>query len=372
MSISLPDEVAWVLNLLGFMWPEADEDKLRAAAQAWRDFGAEVVRINHDTRLVAAQVASENRGAQIDAFETYWHGVGGSGGDFAHAKEAADHMATALDGMALLVEGVKVAVITQLGILAGEIIADQVAAPETLGLSEGVAAGEIIVTRGIIRRIIQEGIHRIGQEIVRNLKGRVLELFRRILATALRRAATGAVVAGVADAGKQELDINIFHTRKGFDVTELAGATGTGAVLGAVVPRVRPRTGPHSRFMNPVEGGRLPEYTKKVGTRGTLHLPGAEPLSLKSGEDGPSMAVRGKGINGFNGNQLLHVEGHAAAQMRTTGAMGADLEINRIPCTKGNGGGCDGLLPKMLPEGARLRIYGPDGYYKEYTGLPDR
>jgi hypothetical protein len=30
MSLTLPDDLTWVLNLLGFMWPEADEDKLRA------------------------------------------------------------------------------------------------------------------------------------------------------------------------------------------------------------------------------------------------------------------------------------------------------------------------------------------------------
>jgi hypothetical protein len=84
------------------------------------------------------------------------------------------------------------------------------------------------------------------------------------------------------------------------------------------------------------------------------------------------MAVRNKGINGFGGNQLLHVEGHAAAHMRTHGLKEADLEINRIPCEKGKGGGCNGQLPKMLPEGAKLRVYGPDGYHNEYIGLPDQ
>ena len=255
MSLTLPDDVAWILNLLGFMWPEADEDRLRASAQAWRDFGSEVVRINQDARLVAVRVSAENSGDSIDAFEQYWHGVGGGGGDFERAKEAADHMATALDGMAMLVEGVKIAVIAQLGILAAEIIADQVAAPETLGLSEGVAAGEILVTRGIVRRIIQEGIHRVGREIVQQLKGRVLELFRRILATALRRAVAGAVVAGGMDLAKQEIDINVFHSRTHIDLTEVAGATGTGAVLGAVAPgrtktRVVDRNGYRFTFDN--------------------------------------------------------------------------------------------------------------------------
>ena len=243
MSVTLPSELTWVLNILGFMWPEADEDKLKVSAQAWRDFGAEVVRINQDARLVAARVTSDNSGESIDSFERYWNGVGGPGGDFERAKEAADHMAAALDGMALLVEGVKGLIIFQLGLLAAEIIADQIAAPETLGASEALMAGEIIVTRGIVRRIIQEGIRKVGQEIVHGLKGRVLEIFRRILATALRRAVVGATVAGGLDIAKQEVDIHVFHSRTRFDGGELATVAGTGGLLGAVIPgrRAAPR-----------------------------------------------------------------------------------------------------------------------------------
>jgi hypothetical protein len=243
MSLTLPDDLTWVLNLLGFMWPEADEDKLRASAQAWRVFGAEVTRIKQEASLVAAQVTADNSSESIDAFERYWHGLGGGGGDFDRAKEAADHMATALDGMAALVVGVKWAVIAQLGALAAEIVGDQVAAPVTLGLSEGAMVGEVIITRGILRRIIQEGIHQVGREIVQQLKGRVLELLRRILATRLRRALAGATFAGGTDLAKQELDINVFHSRTHVDLRELGATTATGGVIAAVVPvRARDRS----------------------------------------------------------------------------------------------------------------------------------
>lgn len=137
--------------------------------------------------------------------------------------------------------------------------------------------------------------------------------------------------------------------------------------------QARPEHGPGSQYMDPVKGGRLPPYTEKGGTVGRLHVEGGgKPLDLQSGEKGPSMAVRGKGINGFTGNQLLHVEGHASAHMRVNHIQQADLEINRVPCEKGAGGGCNGLLPRMLPEGARIRVYGPHGYFKEYIGLPDK
>jgi hypothetical protein len=393
MSLTLPDDLTWVLNLLGFMWPQADEDKLRACAQAWRTFGADVTRVNQDAALVAAQVTANNTGGSIDAFDRYWHGVGGRGGDFDRAKEAADHMAVALDGMATLVEGVKIAIIAQLGLLAAEIIADQLAAPETLGLSEGVAAGELLITRGILRRIIRDGIHQVGREIVQQLKGRVLALFRGILATALRRAVAGAVVGGGADLAKQELDVNVFHSRTQIDLTEVGAAAGTGAVLGAVAPggknshggrhdknpaamagvRAPERLGANS-YRDPVAGGRLPKYTGPP-TRGIFHLPGHDTLSnypLRSQYDGPAREIPKDTFPGFNNLIRSHVEGHAAAIMRLHDMGPGDeaaLEINQAPCAGRNG--CTVNLPRMLPPGATLHIYGPDGYYKPWVGAPD-
>lgn len=39
MSIVLPGELDWVLDLLGFEWPNLDEDLIMQAAQEWLDFG---------------------------------------------------------------------------------------------------------------------------------------------------------------------------------------------------------------------------------------------------------------------------------------------------------------------------------------------
>ncbi len=150
-------------------------------------------------------------------------------------------------------------------------------------------------------------------------------------------------------------------------------AGGASEAGGRAAGKINPAEGgPKPQFMNPVESGRLPAYSEtQPKTVGTLHAEGRDPLPLRSGIQGPSQEVRGKGLPGFNGNQLMHVEGHAAAYMRTNGIAEADLEINRIPCTAGSGGGCEGNLPRMLPEGARLNVYGPGGWFKSYLGLPD-
>jgi hypothetical protein len=67
----------------------------------------------------------------------------------------------------------------------------------------------------------------------------------------------------------------------------------------------------------------------------------------------------------MNGNIKSHVEAHAAAVVRQQRLDEATLYINRVPCPGVRG--CDA----MLPRGARLHVYGPNGFRKRYTGLPD-
>jgi hypothetical protein len=120
-------------------------------------------------------------------------------------------------------------------------------------------------------------------------------------------------------------------------------------------------------FGDPVLAGRLPQFAGK--TQGILHVGGEEELPLISGYDGPSAEIAGKGLPGFNGHVLSHVEAHAAALMRLEEISEASLEINRIPCLGANG--CVANLPRMLPEGAQLNIWGPEGYFRTFIGLPD-
>jgi hypothetical protein len=132
-------------------------------------------------------------------------------------------------------------------------------------------------------------------------------------------------------------------------------------------------TDSRSRYMNPVEDRRIFSYAETYPkAAGVLHVAGQEQgIPLLSGISGPAEAVRGQGLPGFSGVQATHVEGHAAAYMRTNGIRSGNLEINRVPCEEGSGGGCNGLLPSMLPEGGILRVYGPEGYFKAFIGMPD-
>ncbi len=55
--------------------------------------------------------------------------------------------------------------------------------------------------------------------------------------------------------------------------------------------------------------------------------------------------------------------------MRQQNLSEATLYINKVPCPGPTG--CNAMLPRMLPEGAQLHVYGPNGFRQTYTGLPD-
>ncbi|HEY9472905.1 MAG TPA: DddA-like double-stranded DNA deaminase toxin, partial [Mycobacteriales bacterium] len=61
-----------------------------------------------------------------------------------------------------------------------------------------------------------------------------------------------------------------------------------------------------------------------------------------------------------------HVEVKFAMCMRARNITRATMVVNKIPCEREYG--CHELLPRFLPEGAELTVYGPDGFRHTYHG----
>ena len=112
----------------------------------------------------------------------------------------------------------------------------------------------------------------------------------------------------------------------------------------------------------------LPPYgTLGPKTSGVLRTTSGD-TPLISGYKGPSATLQGS-TPGMNYRIKAHVEAHAAAIMRNGGPQEGTLFINRVPCPGPTG--CASMLPRMLPQGAQLRVLGPDGYDQTFRGLPD-
>ncbi len=121
---------------------------------------------------------------------------------------------------------------------------------------------------------------------------------------------------------------------------------------------------------NPNIGGRVDGYGG-YKTEGQVHLDG-DPQDLGrrllSGRDGPfqNLPPAPRPGTGYNGRVLTHVEAHATALMRTRGVQRATLYLNRLPCPGGSG--CSAMLPRFVPQGSTLTVYGPDGFAQVIHG----
>jgi hypothetical protein len=153
MSVVLPEDLAWVLNLLGFNWPNIDEDELRAAAAADRRLAARAAAAQGHADAAREIIVSRNAGISIDAFSAH---AGKVSVHLGRLRQVYELTADALDAIALVVEGAKAAVVAQLVVLAGEIAAAAAASIFTFGLSDAAGLAATALTRITVQQILDE------------------------------------------------------------------------------------------------------------------------------------------------------------------------------------------------------------------------
>ncbi|MEV4622707.1 hypothetical protein AB0J74_28840 [Asanoa sp. NPDC049573] len=135
MSLDLPGELRSLLGVLGYTWPEADEDKLFEMGQAWLNFATTLDRLTTSTQAGASPVWSTNAGADITAFESWWTNENSPLATMRDGMPAAILTGTGLIICGTIVLALKVAVIVQLTILAIEIAQAIATATVTVGAS---------------------------------------------------------------------------------------------------------------------------------------------------------------------------------------------------------------------------------------------
>jgi hypothetical protein len=140
-----------ILQELPIDWPEANEGDLRSAADAWQGL-AETIRDNYGmANSNAASLTSNNAGAAIDAFESYWQKFGGKNGALPLAANACDAMSTACSQYADAVATAKHKIEEAGAEVAATLIIGTIGAFFTFGLTEGVADS---VTAGLLAEVV--------------------------------------------------------------------------------------------------------------------------------------------------------------------------------------------------------------------------
>lgn len=135
-GLQLPNELAQLLNMLGYTWPKCDEVRMFELGGKWMDFGGKLQEINSSGAMQHGErVTSENMGADIEAFAKKF------GDENAGPKVIQDGgtgsmvVGGGLYVAAALVLALKITVIVQLTILAVQIASALAAAGPTFGAS---------------------------------------------------------------------------------------------------------------------------------------------------------------------------------------------------------------------------------------------
>ncbi|MBK3580691.1 hypothetical protein JHN63_44345 [Streptomyces sp. MBT65] len=131
-----------VQDVTGMWWPDADEDGLRAAAKAWRDFADDIEDVTVAANKSARSIIEHNKGEAISAFDDpFWRRYYYDGhGWLQDMTDGARDMAKALDKYADAVHSATKHLEHELEIVGATIIAGTALAIFTAGISEGAAA----------------------------------------------------------------------------------------------------------------------------------------------------------------------------------------------------------------------------------------
>ncbi|MDX2709773.1 hypothetical protein PV350_44280 [Streptomyces sp. PA03-6a] len=227
MGVVLPDELAYVLDLIGIAWPNVDEDDYREMATSLRDFADDIDGGAMDAHTAVQELLGANAGAAMDAFEAHWGKVKGT--HLANLAEAARMGAMALDGVAIAIEVAKVAAIVQLGILAAEIVATIASAPFTLGLSSFAGAAATQATRMIVKKIFREVINQVVDQLMSIATAPIYAALESMAADLIIQVGSNALglqkgvdLGRTADAGKEGFGEGVDGAKKQADSFTLA------------------------------------------------------------------------------------------------------------------------------------------------------
>jgi len=161
MALMLPSELSSLLGILGFDWPQSNEDALMDMGQAWLDFGQELTSIADEATGGAASAWTEQIGKDIDAFKTWWEGEDGPSQILDSGSVGAMIGGVGLMICSVIVLVLKIAVIAQLIWLAVQIALAVAEAAVTFGASLLQIPIVQQLIRTIVSNLIQEAVFKL-------------------------------------------------------------------------------------------------------------------------------------------------------------------------------------------------------------------
>lgn len=152
MGLQIPGELASLLQMLGYNWPKADEEKLFEMGNAWMSFSGKFDQPIGEAGAHAQTVWSANEGEAIEAFRSAWQHPDAPASALHDGTTAATIVGAGLMVCGGIVLALKINVIVQLTMLAIQIAQ----ALATAGPTFGASLAEIPIFKEITGLIIDQ------------------------------------------------------------------------------------------------------------------------------------------------------------------------------------------------------------------------
>jgi hypothetical protein len=152
MTVQLPGHLVDALSLLGFDWPDSDEDKLDEMGQAWTRFAATLRALVDEADRHAQAVWTGSHGEAIEAFQKSWTGPSAPATNLRDAAEAAALIAVGLSTAAKIVLMLKAKFLVEVAAFARTVYIAAMAAKtpwSAVGAAAAVIIHKIIVTQAL-------------------------------------------------------------------------------------------------------------------------------------------------------------------------------------------------------------------------------
>ncbi|MFI5657882.1 hypothetical protein [Streptomyces sp. NPDC051684] len=201
MAIELPDELVWVMDLMGLNWPQVNEDAVHEFAGHVRTFAGDIGSSQEEASATIQAMAACYEGSSYDRLAETWSRMATS--HMSELMQGCEMAAVALEVAAAVIVAAKVAVIAQLIFIAAQLAVAAATAIVTLGAAAAAEAALIQVTKKVVNELLERAL----EEVVAQLATQAVEPLEDIVGRALKGLVLKGVesaseaIAGPADAG---------------------------------------------------------------------------------------------------------------------------------------------------------------------------
>jgi hypothetical protein len=204
MGMMLPDGLVWIMDKLGFEWPDLDEDEIHRAATLVRQYGSDLgATIDAVDRRINVDVLGASTSQAALALADGW--TQNRSQNLQQLLDVVDPAATGVDLFADAVLALKIKVIADVTITAAQVAAALASSFVTFGAGAAVAAGLIIARKKALDALVDIAV----EELLGQVLPMVIEPLTAQVPAVVNAVLDAPVVTGaVGDLGELTADLD--------------------------------------------------------------------------------------------------------------------------------------------------------------------